>query len=149
MRKYGLGLSKQGLLAVMLVMLPNLVYAIYQPATNPLAQGNAAELWLDIAENIGRFGVMLSLIFIINRETAPRTCKTTALMAAVSLIFYYALWVCYLLGVSSGPVLLGLAVFPSIFFFVMAYRLRNLPAMAFAGLFGLAHIAVTTWNHLV
>lgn len=149
MKKYSIGPSRQGILAVALVMLPNLVYAVYRPASNPLAQGNAAALWLDIAENIGRFGVMLSLAFVVNRVTAPRTCRTTAYIAASSLAAYYALWVCYFLGVSGGPVLLGLAVFPSVFFFDMAYRLRNLPAMGFAGLFALAHIAVTVWNHLV
>ena len=136
-----------GIVAVILVMLPNAVYLFYTPANDPLS-GNNASYWLwNTLENIGRFGLMTALCIVVNK-TASSQSRIVTTASACSLIAYYVLWIAYFAGTVNGLSLVGMALFPSIFFLLIAWRLRNGLALAFAALFAVVHITITGSNFL-
>lgn len=145
MKQLRFGLSRLGLLAVALLMLPNLIFLFATPPDNVLATNSAASPLLDILENIGRFGVMASLI-ILRTEAPPR--RGLLIPAGICLVGYYALWALYFTGHTDGLILLGLAVLPSACFLLVALSLRNWVALAFGALFAVTHTAITWTNYL-
>ena len=147
-KKYKFKLSWQGLLAVALVMFPNVFYLFLSVEQDPLA-ANSAAFWLwDVLENVGRFGVMISLIVLCRKADVTTKMTGVCVIAIVALILYYVLWILYFTGNAGGMILTGLAVFPVVFFFCTALLRRNAPAQIFALLFGITHIAVTASNYL-
>ncbi|EOH80587.1 hypothetical protein [Enterococcus malodoratus] len=147
MKNYRIGFSPIGLLTVCLVMLPNLLFLFITPPNNVLSQ-NESSFWLwNLLENVGRFGMMGSLCFILNRTPARKNSVLT-MSALGSLILYFVLWGFYFAGISNGLMLVGLAVFPSIFFLLTAWKLRNPFALSFVALFALTHITITASNFL-
>lgn len=146
-KSYIFGLSWVGVLAVILVMLPNATYLFYAPL-NDVLSNNEAGYWLwNILENIGRYGLMIALCFIINK-TAPTQNRAIAIVAICSLFAYYALWIAYFMGWFNGLSLVGMAVFPALFFLLTSWRQKNVFALALAALFGLCHIAITSSNFM-
>lgn len=147
-KNYKIGLSLIGIIAVALIMLPNIVY-LFRVPPNDVLSGNEASYWLwNVLENIGRFGVMISLCVVINKA-APQPSRAATIAAACLLLIYYALWAAYFVGAFSGLSLVGMAFFPSLFFLLIAWRQRNLIAFTFALLFAIVHIAVTGSNFLL
>lgn len=145
MKNYKIGFSLMGIAAVALIMLPNAVYLFYTPP-NDVLSGNEASYWLwNILENVGRFGLMITLCVVINK-TAPTQSCVAGIVAACSVIAYYALWIAYFAGTFNGISLVGMAVFPSVFFLLIAWRQKNV--FAFAVLFATLHISITSSNYL-
>lgn len=147
MKHYRFGFSPYGLLAVALVMLPNLLYVFAAPPNDVLA-GNAASfaLW-NVLENIGRFALMAVLAFVRPTRTTRRKALP-AVLALCALAAYYVLWALYFAGAVHSLLLLGLAVFPVLFFLGAALWIPNLPAFIPLALFGAVHIVITTANYL-
>lgn len=131
MKDYTIGLSLMGIAVVTLIVLPNAVYLFFTPP-NDVLSSNEANYWLwNIFENVGRFGLMITLCFIINK-TASTQSRVMSIVATCSLIAYYALWIAYFTGTFNGLSLFGMAFFPSVFFLLSAWRQRNIFAFAFA-----------------
>lgn len=63
-----IGLSKEGLLAVILIVLPNIVYMLLPSSNTALADSDSSYWIFNVLENIGRYGLMLTLIFIQNKR---------------------------------------------------------------------------------
>ena len=147
LKNYKLGLSITGILAVVLVMLPNILSLFLTPPNDVLAGNEASNQLLNVLENIGRFGLMISLCIVVNKSAPPQSRGVT-IAAACSLLAYYALWIAYFLGSFTGLSLVGMAVFPSAFFLLIAWRLRNIFALGFATLFTITHVAITSGNFL-
>lgn len=147
MKAYRLGLSRPGLAAVLLVLLPNLL-SLFLPPPADLLGANDAPFWLwNLLENLGRFGVMAALLFVL-RRTPVRRGRGLLLSAGALLLAYYVLWGLYFAGLLQDPALLGLAVCPTLFFLLVSLWGGNLPAAAFSVFFGLLHIAITASNVL-
>lgn len=147
MKKYRLGLSRVGVIAVVLVMLPNLMYLFGVPPNDVLGDNSAGVTVLNVLENIGRFGLMIALCGVTNKNTPIRN-RVVTIMAICSLLAYYVLWIAYFTGNFNGISLVGMAVFPSVFFLLTAWRQRNIFAFAFAALFAVVHISITRCNFL-
>lgn len=148
MKNYRIGFSVLGLAAVSLVMLPNLVFLFITPPINPLNH-NEAGFWLwNLLENVGRFGMMITLCIIVNR-IPMRKKSLLDFSALISLMIYFVLWGFYFSGITNGMMLTGMALFPSIFFLLAAWKLRNALAFFFAALFALTHIMITASNFLL
>lgn len=147
MKQLKFGFSKLGLLAVILVMLPNILFLFWSPPNNLLADNEAKLLLFNILENIGRYGLMLAMVFIVNQE-GERKSFPLLIIALCFLIAYYICWVAYFLGVTHGLLFVGLAVFPSLFFLLSALMLRNTVAAGFTMLFGTLHILISISNFM-
>lgn len=147
MKNYRIGFSVIGFLAVLIVMLPNLLFLFATPPINPLDHNEAAFWFWNLLENIGRFGMMFSICFIVSRISVGKN-RFLDFSALFFLLIYYALWGFYFSGFTNGAMLVGLAVFPSLFFLLIARKLRNPFAFSFALLFALTHISITANNFL-
>lgn len=147
MKNYRISFSVLGLAAVCLLMLPNLVFLFITPPFNPLNH-NEAGFWLwNLLENIGRFGMMISLCIIVNRRPMRKN-SLLDFSALISLVIYFMLWGFYFSGITNGMMLTGMALFPSIFILLIAWKLRNPLALSFTILFALTHITITAGNSL-
>lgn len=147
MKNYRLGFSWVGLIAVVLIMLPNLMYLFGAPPNDVLGDNSSVAMFWDVLENIGRFGLMITLCFVINKTTPTRN-RVVTIAAICSLLAYYLLWIAYFTGRFNSISLVGMAVLPSAFFLLTAWRQRNVFAFAFAVLFAIAHISITSYNFL-
>lgn len=146
MKEYKFGFSIIGFMAVLLVMLPNVLY-LFIPITNDALSGNSAGFWLwNILENIGRFGLMSTLIIICNKKHNSYKPISIGIIGLCALILYYIFWFRYFVGTADGFTLLGLAVFPTVFFISSAIWIKNYIALGFGVLFGIMHIAITASN---
>lgn len=148
MKNYKIGLSLKGIIMVALIMLPNVIYLFYTPPNDVLSSNEASFWFWNILENVGRFGLMITLCFIINKNT-PTISSVGGIVAACSVIAYYALWITYFAGIFNELSLVGMAFFPSVFFLLIARWQRNAVAFIFAALFAIMHISITISNYLL
>lgn len=146
-RNYALGVSLAGVIAVALIMLPNIMYLFGMPPNDVLGDNSSSVPFWNALENIGRFGVMATLCFIINKA-APTQNRIVTIAAICLLLAYYGLWFAYFNGMFNGLSLVGMAIFPSAFFLLIAWRQKNSFAIFFALLFAIAHISMTSSNYL-
>lgn len=141
MKEYHFGISTPGILAVALIMLPNLAYFLATPPNDFLNENSAVnDLW-NLVENSGRFGLMLALCFVVH--VAPRRNLLVRGLAVASILAYYGLWWSYFMGVVNHWLLLGLAFFPALFFLLVSWQQRNVIALFFASVFAVVHVATT------
>lgn len=144
---YKIGFSYSGLIAVALIMLPNLIYLFHTPINDVLGD-NEASFWLwNILENIGRFGLMITLCICINKSKQVEN-RMIIFLAGCSLLVYYMLWFTYCFGIFNDFSLVGMAFFPSLYFLLIAWYQKNTFALTFATLFAITHIAITSINFL-
>lgn len=147
MKSYEMKFSFKGLIAVILVMIPNVIYAVFSHHTNLLENDDFGVI--DIFENIFRFLLIALLIILVNKNKTHQTKnKFTLICELLFLTAYYIMWVLLFLSVSNSFVYIGLAVFPCAFFIITAMILRNYPAMITAILFAALHIIITCKNYL-
>ncbi|MDE6666974.1 MAG: hypothetical protein K2K38_01340 [Clostridia bacterium] len=135
-----------GLTIMAIIMIPNIIYVVKHKADNENTYNNKAVI---ILEQIGRYGCMAFMAFNI-----PYTY--------FNFWFDYAL-ICYL-SVNSALCLaylifwvicwnrrgklkaLSLSIIPTAVFLFSGIVLANIPLIAFAVLFGIAHILISYKN---
>ena len=147
MKNYKIGLSLTGIAAVVLMMAPNIIYLFVTPSDDVLST-NEAGYWLwNALENVGRFGMMITLCIVVNKSTISKI-PILNVAAICSLLLYYSLWIAYFKGIFNGLSLVGMAFFPSVFFLLISWKLKNTLAFSFSLLFAIVHIAITSSNYL-
>ena len=138
-----------GLVIFALPMLINIAYVVFPPqgkAQPPVSTSR----WLEGVEQVSRIAYLLAVTLLVSREPASLRSPWFWL-AAVFLVLYYAVWICYFRGGREIELLrrpflrvpMPLAVFPVLYFLCAALWLRNLPAMLIMLLFGAAHLIVS------
>lgn len=148
-KEYRIGFSPAGLLAVLLVMIPNIVWMCFPPANNPLLTNASVYPALNFLETVARLALIALLILLIKRTTKPTDMSKSPLIASVLfLLAYFILWILYFCGVADPMVLLGLAITPSAFFCLYSLWLQNTPATITGLLFSFLHITITVLNYL-
>lgn len=147
LKQLRLGFSPGGLLAFVLVMLPNLLWLLAPPPSDPLAANSAPSALLELLEHASQWVLVATLVLLVNRGKG-RSSRVFLFAAALPLVGYYALWAAYYAGMSPAWLLLGLAVLPPLFFCLVSVWLRNWAALLPAVVFGIAHLAVTCFNYL-
>lgn len=138
---YSFGFSWKGLLAFLLVMVPNLFYFLL-PNQNPSGSGISDHLILDRVEHASQAIFICLLLFLVKKQNSPMVSPYTICIAII-LLSYYALWISYFAGSKSLTVLLGMAVLPVIYFAIAEIWLHNLPAIIPTAVFGITHIMIT------
>lgn len=140
-----LGLSIFGLISVALIMLPNIIWAIYPPKEDILSS-NATSSWLDIIENICRYAMIALFIGFVGK-TDLTSNKTFLVFAIICLGIYYLLWVVYYFGNARKLVLMGLAFIPTIYFLSISLWLGNYLSIIPNVIFTVCHIIITIRNY--
>ena len=146
MKNYRISFSLKGFIAVLLVMIPNILYSFIPHNANLLEYDEALGV-LDIFENIFRAVLIITLIAIVNINSR-KIGRLTFISAYLFLSAYYLMWIMLFLGMSNGFIYIGLAVFPCEFFLITSIILRNYPACSVTAVFAGFHIVITYRNYL-
>ncbi len=134
-----------GLILVILILLPNMIWAI----KNRDAENKCKNRMMNIFEQIGRYGCMFLMVFNIGVAefgfASPASFVIYLLGNVVLLLFYWAFWAVYMKkpGVFAA---LMLSVLPALIFLLCGITLRHWLLAAFALFFGIAHIYVSLAN---
>lgn len=145
MKQYKFGFSAKGLVAFLLMMLPNIVWTIRPPGNDILSAGGGTYPVAELLQAMLQWLMIGALVFIVRQEQ-PRTDKAKVFVScgAVCLLAYYGLWVLYYGGIHGDWLLMGLAVFPALYFVFVALWLQNKIALVPAIAFGVIH-CVLSW----
>ena len=135
-----------GLIAVAVIMIPNIIGAIADKGSFENRYTNKAML---ILEQIGRYGCMAFTVFNIpytyfnfwfNHALLVYLVVNGALLA-----FYLLGWIVFRKGRSAAK-MLWLSVTPTVLFLFSGVMLSSVPLMFFAVIFGIAHITISYKN---
>ena len=132
-----------GIAIVVLILLPNIVYAIkYRDVKN-----KCTNQVMNVLEQIGRYGSMFFMIVNIGLlEFAFSTVGSflTYLFGNVILLLaYWIIWMLYFAKQKAWKSM-ALAVIPTLIFLISGITLRHIPLVICAIVFGVGHIYVTT-----
>ncbi len=136
-----------GLIIVVLILIPNIVYALKVKDT----QNRCRNRWMNILEQIGRYGCMIFMVF--NIPAAGPGFRTAGMLFAclsgnlILIISYWILWLLYFIK----PVYwkqMALAVIPVVIFLWNGITRMNWPLVVFSMIFGAGHIYVTYKNRV-
>lgn len=135
-----------GLAVMAIIMIPNIIYAVTNKSGEPDSYKNKAAV---IAEQIGRYGCMISMIFNIP-YTYFDFWFDNALIVYVAingaLCFAYLLFWIICRNRSGKLKALSLSVIPSCIFLISAVLLANIPLIVFAVVFSVSHILISCKN---
>ena len=144
-----------GVIASVLILLPNLLYMAYPPEDMPLHNGKAP-LWLTVVENIGRFTCLIyPIIFGADTAIAIASGSIIVYLMAAFILAYYILWARYFAHGRTFKLLfrplffipVPMAVFPAAYFLILSLLLQS-PMMATAAVvFAAGHIPISLMTY--
>ncbi len=147
-KNYKLGFSLEGFLAFLLIMIPNIIWAISPPNSNPLAESSDIKPIFEIILNISQWIMVISLIIFISRDSRSERKKLFVGFAVLCLAIYYISWIIYYIGVANPLMFIGMALFPTLYFIFVECWLKNYIAIMPTIIFGITHITITFSTYL-
>lgn len=139
-----------GLLLVILLLLPNLVYALRRKRQEPLPQTAARmhPVWI-ILEQVGRYGCMLLMVFDFGLFSLGFGSVALFLVGIIGcpalLLLYWIFWAAYLKRETKRRARM-LAILPSLLFLVYGIALQHPLLIACSLVFTACHIRITWLN---
>ena len=135
-----------GLIFVLIILVPNIVYSIYNKNAEKIAVNSRA---IDIIENIGRFGCIAFMIINVpgtffgwwSDEAFAVYLIVDALICVVYCVLFVILWKKH--GKFKAAVL---SVLPSVLFLFSGIMSRSIPLIVFALIFAVTHIWISVKN---
>lgn len=151
LKQHRFGFSLYALLVFVLQELPYLPWAIWPPRENPLAGNAAAYPWLEITEKAAGILTLALLILLIRKDGEKPSFKNRFFtLAAICLAGYYASWIAYFSGVTSGwLIVIGLTALVPVYYLFVALWLKNRLAVIPCAAFIVAHTTVNVMNFLL
>lgn len=137
--------SWKGFVVFLLPMLPNILFFILPSSSKSAAVANK-HFVLDIIEHGSQAVFFALLIFMVSKKESPMLSVYTILMV-ILLLSYYGFWIMYFTIGPKFVILILMAVFPVIYFFLAEIWLYNLPAMIPLTIFGVVHIIITYMDY--
>ena len=137
-----------GLIIMVLIMMPNIIYALKHENGAPTSLQNKAIM---IVEQIGRFGCLVLMIFNIP-YTYFNFWFDNALIVYLSIngalcLIYLLFWIiCW--KNNSKLKALSLSIIPSCMFLLSGIILANIPLIVFAVVFAVSHIFISYKNSI-
>lgn len=138
-------LNLWGLILVVLLLIPNILYAI--KVKNH--ENKCANPWMNAMEQIGRYGCLFLMVFNIGIAEFGFPSVGMFLVYLFGnpllLISYWIIWILYFNKQSDWKAL-SLAVLPACLFLLNGITMRHFLLIGFALLFAIGHIYVTIQN---
>lgn len=141
------GFNLPGAIAVALVLLPNIVWAIKPPKDDPLRSKKPVLPVLEAAENIGRFLTMAAAAMTVGQAPFGVWRYIVPTLAALSLLIYWVAWVLYYRGVSLSKLDIPMCVAPVAAMVLGAVFAGSLIVVIPAALFLAAHLIISLRNY--
>ena len=135
-----------GLIIVVLMLIPNIIYAIRHRGEKNRCTSKA----MNILEQIGRYGCILLMVFNIGLKEFGFSSAPGLLVYLLGngllLLSYWVCWAVYFKK-PRGSVAMAMAVIPTGIFLLSGICLRHWLLVTASMLFGAAHIYVTNANN--
>lgn len=140
-------LNLMGLIFVVLLLIPNVIYAIrFRGTGNPCKVRS-----LNILEQIGRYGSMFLMVFNIGIAEFGFSSLPAFLFYlfgnSILLLLYWITWLIFM-GKQTFWSRMTLAVLPALLFLVSGITLGHILLIISAVIFGVGHIGVTLTVYL-
>ena len=134
-----------GLIIIVLMMIPNILYALRHRG----AENRCMSRLVNLVEQIGRYGCMFLMVFNVGVAELGYASVAAFLVYLIGnvvlLLTYFACWIIYAKKQSLFIALL-LAILPTLLFLLSGLTMRHWLLAGFAVLFGAAHIYITAVN---
>lgn len=134
-----------GLIFLILLLIPNIVYAV----KNKEVVNKCTDKWALVLEQIGRYGSMFFMVFAFGSMTQGWASVTEFVIyllgSAVLMLAYWIVWMLFFAGQRMWKSM-ALAIIPTLLFLIGGITMRNIPAMVLAVIFGIGHIYITYKN---
>lgn len=145
-RKIGLGwISIFGLLIVIVMLLPNIIYAVKFRGMENKCKNKA----MNIIEQIGRYASMFLIIFNIGLDkhgfSSPEAFIFYFVGNIILLIAYWIIWILYFKKMILWKSI-ALAIIPTAIFLLSGITLSHYLLVISAIFFGIGHVYVTYQN---
>ncbi len=148
-KQYRFGFSYEGLISCLVPMLPNIIWALVQPANDVLAANAVVYPVWDVIASVSQWLMIAALVLLVRtdfkKEQRP---NSTLRVAAVLLAGYFLFWVLYYAGVINPWLFIGMAVLPAVYFVLVGLWIKNYIATVPAAIFDVTHIALTCVTYL-
>lgn len=148
MKKYKLGFSFKGLLAFAIIMIPNIIWMINPPDNDFLSDNSSSIGFLNILMTASQWLMIMLLVLLVRRDKPKEKLYGYKICCLSCVIVYYFFWVLYFMNIFNPVQLIGMAVFPCVFFISFILCEKQFPALIPAIIFSLLHIGITTFNVL-
>lgn len=138
-----------GLIIMILIMIPNIVYAVKHKNDGGEAYQNKAAI---AAEQIGRYGCFVFMIFNLPYTYFnfwfEHALPVYLIVNGALCLAYFVFWI-VLRNANNTLKAISLSVIPSCIFLFSGVVLANLPLIAFAVVFAVNHILISVKNCLL
>ncbi len=136
-----------GLILVVLLLIPNIIYAIKAKDE----QNKSTNRFMNVLEQIGRYACMFLMIFNIGiAEFGFGSVEAFLIYLFGNVILMLSYWIIWFLYFrkKTCPKQMALAVIPTILFLLSGLTMRHWLLVVFAVVFGVGHIYVTYRNRV-
>jgi hypothetical protein len=138
-------LNEFGLIIVILLLIPNIIYAMKYKNVKNLCDNKL----LNIIEQIGRYASMFLMIFNIGIAEfgflSTKSLFMYIVLNVILLVVYWIMWITYFVKQQSWNSM-ALAIIPTLLFLVNGLAQMHILLIISAILFGIGHIYVTYQN---
>ncbi|OAB46759.1 hypothetical protein [Paenibacillus antarcticus] len=146
-----MGVHIVGIFAIVLILLPNIIFAFLPPKHVPSNLRNT-HIFITVLEQVGRF-TCLTLPIVFGITIAEQNMNFIVVLLGVCIVLYYSCWIrFYIKGRAYdqlfkplGFIPVPMAVFPALYFIMMGVWLESLIFLIPAVLFSIGHL-VASWN---
>lgn len=136
-----------GLILVILLLIPNIVYAIKVKGQKNLCTNK----FINILEQIGRYACMFLMVFNIGIAEFGFGSVAAFLIYGIGnvllLLSYWVIWILYFHKQSFGKQI-ALAILPICLFLLSGITMRHYLLILFGLVFGVGHVYVTYKNRI-
>ena len=134
-----------GLILVVLILIPNIIYAIkFKDVKN-----ECTNKFMNILEQIGRYACMFFMVFNIGLAKFGFTSIAAFLIYflgnAILLLAYWVIWILFFIKQTSWKSM-ALAIIPACIFLICGVTLRHVLLIISAVIFAVGHVYVTKIN---
>lgn len=146
--KLGMGwLNIFGLILVVLLLIPNIIYSIKEKDQKNLCTNKV----MNIIEQIGRYACMFLMVFNIGIAefgfSSPGAFIVYLIGNVIVMVAYWIGWMMYFQRKTFGKQIV-LAVLPTILFLLSGFTMQHYLLVLFGVIFGIGHIYVTVKNRV-
>lgn len=145
MKNYNIRFSLKGLIAFVIIMLPNIIWMIKPPGNDFMSSNSSTIDFLNISMVVSQWIMIIGLIMLCRTEAA----RSNHVFVIVSLLcagIYYVLWVCYYLDKVRPLMFIGMAVFPCCYFIAFILWQKIYLLLIPTIIFSILHIGITVSN---
>lgn len=134
-----------GLIFVILLLIPNIIYAVKYRDVENLCKNKA----MNVLEQIGRYGSMFLMVFnigIVEFGFASTNAFLIYFLGSILLMLtYWVMWIIFFVNPSMWN-RMALAIIPTLLFLLCGCTLGHILLIITAIIFGIGHIYVTYTN---